>query len=142
MCVFMCLCRFSRMCKKVWQVLTRSGKRHCARLFMYVCMLVCMHTCLKLQSNTHMHTYTHAHTHINISTYLHFQLKEEVWEAAARLDSPRRRGVWNILSQLDAVLPNILRNRSARTVQCAYRLYVCTCICIRIRVCMCLCVCV
>lgn len=49
------------------------------------------------------------------------ELKEELWEAVARLDSPRRRAVWGAISELDAVLPAVFREKKARAVQNAYR---------------------
>lgn len=49
------------------------------------------------------------------------ELKEELWAAVATLPSPRRKPVWSAISELDTILPPILRSRAARLLQCAYR---------------------
>jgi len=39
------------------------------------------------------------------------ELREELWEAVARMPSPRRRVVWSAISELDSVLPAVFREK-------------------------------
>mmetsp|Transcript_46663 Transcript_46663/g.112155 ORF Transcript_46663/g.112155 Transcript_46663/m.112155 type:complete len:283 (+) Transcript_46663:3-851(+) len=48
-------------------------------------------------------------------------LTEDVWDAVSALPSPRRRTVWRALSDVDAVVPPIIRERKSRILQSAYR---------------------
>ena len=52
-----------------------------------------------------------------------WDLTEELWEGMARLDSPKRRGLWSLISEADGILPQKMRDRAAGVLVYAYRCY-------------------
>jgi hypothetical protein len=52
-----------------------------------------------------------------------WELKEELWDCLSSLASPKRRGLWTLISEADGILPQKMRERSAAVLVYAYRIY-------------------
>lgn len=52
-----------------------------------------------------------------------WDLTEELWQGLARLESPKRRGLWTLISEADGILPGKMRARAASILVYAYRCY-------------------
>ena len=53
-----------------------------------------------------------------------WDLSEELFEGMSQLDSPKRRGLWSLISEADGVLPAKMRSRAASVLVYSYRCYV------------------
>ena len=52
-----------------------------------------------------------------------WDLSAELWEGLSRLDSPKRRGLWSLISEADGILPEKMRQRAAAVLVYSYRCY-------------------
>jgi len=52
-----------------------------------------------------------------------WDLSEELFEGMSKLDSPKRRGLWSLISEADGILPAQLRGRAATMLVYAYRCF-------------------
>jgi hypothetical protein len=52
-----------------------------------------------------------------------WDLSEELFEGMSKLDSPKRRGLWSLISEADGILPAKMRSRAATVLVYGYRCY-------------------
>lgn len=52
-----------------------------------------------------------------------WDLSEELFEGMSKLDSPKRRSLWSLISEADGILPEKLRSRAATMLVYAYRCF-------------------
>ena len=53
-----------------------------------------------------------------------WDLSEELFDGLGRLDSPKRRGLWSLISEADGILPVKMRDKAAQVLVYAYRCYI------------------